>query len=74
VHFLAWTNLALACGPFTLSSVFVFTVHPAYPLEDFARGKVGSFNRVTHESYLVVAYRYLSGSGFNPEEQQKLSE
>jgi len=67
-------TLALACGPFTLSSVFVFTVHPAYPLEDFARGKVGVVQPSYARSYLVVAYRYLSGSGFNPEEQQKLSE
>ena len=30
-----------ACGPFTMEAVFVFTVHPAYSLENYAQGELG---------------------------------
>jgi hypothetical protein len=67
-------TLAVACGPFTLSTVFVFTVHPAYPLEKFAQGEVGVVQPSWARSYLAVAYRHLSGVSFTPEEQRQLTE
>jgi hypothetical protein len=64
------TPLSFACGPFSLESIFVFTVHPEYPLEDFARGQIGVVPPSYARSYLYVAYRYLSGASFNATEQQ----
>jgi hypothetical protein len=63
-----------ACGPFSLEAVFVFTVHPAYPLERFARGELGVIQPSYARSYLYVAYRYLSNSPFTPAEQKALTE
>ena len=67
-------TIAVACGPFTLSTVFVFTVHPAYPLEKFAQGEVGVVQPSWARSYLAVAYRHLSGVNVTPEEQRQLTE
>jgi len=63
-----------ACGPFTLSSIFVYTVHPAYPLERFARGDIGVVQSGYARSYLYVAYRHLAGIGFTEQEQKALTE
>lgn len=65
---------ALACGPFTLEAVFVHTVHPGYPLERFAGGRIGLVQPSYARSYLFVAYRYLSGSSFTQNEQKALTE
>ncbi len=63
---------ALACGPFTLSAVFTFTVHPEYPLEKFARGEIGVVQPSYARSYLYVAYRHLIGASFTQSEQKAL--
>jgi hypothetical protein len=64
----------LACGPFTLEAIFVFSVHPEYPLSEFARGELGIIHSTYARSYLVVAYRHLSGAGFNQNEQKALAD
>ena len=66
--------LTLACGPFSLEAVFVFTVHPEYPLSDFAHGDIGVLQPSYARSYLFVAYRYLNGMGFNEKEERTLNE
>ncbi|MEO7970246.1 MAG: hypothetical protein ABI698_03025 [bacterium] len=71
---LAGPATALACGPFSLDTIFVFTVHPEYPLENFARGNLGMVQPSYARSYLYVAYRYLNGNGFTPAEQNELVE
>jgi hypothetical protein len=68
------STAALACGPFMLEAVFVFTVHPAYPLEKFAAGRIGVLQPTYARSYLYVAYRHLAGSGFTSAEQQALTQ
>jgi hypothetical protein len=65
---------ALACGPFVIEAVFVHTVHPTYPVERFAGGRLGVVQPTYARSYLYVAYRYLTGSGFTPAEQRVLTE
>src|SRR5215213_1331633 len=65
---------ALACGPFTLEAIFVYTVHPAYPLEKFASGRIGVVQPSYARSYLYTAYRYLSGRSFSPAEQKAMVE
>jgi len=67
-------STTFACGPFSVESVFVFTVHPAFPLERYARGEIGVVQPSYARSYLVVAYRYLANSPFTAEEQKALTE
>ena len=62
----------LACGPFTLEAIFTHTVHPEYPLTQFAGGRIGVVQPSYARSYLYTAYRYLSGSSFSPSEQKAL--
>lgn len=64
----------LACGPFSLDAVFVFNVHPDFPLERFTRGEVGVVQPTYARSYLYAAYRQMSGTGFSREEQSALLE
>ncbi len=64
----------IACGPFSTESIFVFTVHPAFPLERYARGEIGVIQPSYARSYLYVAYRHLANSPFTPEEQKALTE
>lgn len=63
---------ALACGPFTLEAVFIHTVHPTFPLERFAAGRIGVVQPSYARSYLYTSYRYLSGLSFTPTEQKAL--
>ena len=65
---------SFACGPFSLEAIFVYTVHPAYPLERFARGEIGVVQPSYARSYLYVAYRHLAGAGFSTHDQQILTE
>ena len=57
-----------ACGPFFSSSIFVYTVHPDFPLEAFAGGKLGIIKPSWARSYLVAAYRHLAGTSLSPDE------
>src|SRR5436190_907689 len=63
---------AVACGPFSLDAVFTSVVHPEFPLEKFARGEIGVVQPTYARSYLVAAYRHLSGIGFSEAEQKQL--
>lgn len=65
---------SFACGPFSLEAIFVYTVHPAYPLERFARGEIGVVPPSYARSYLYVAYRHLTGAGFSAHDQEILTE
>jgi len=66
------STAALACGPFTLEGIFVHTVHPTYPLAQFAAGRIGVIQPSYARSYLYTAYRHLSGSNFTTSEQKAL--
>jgi hypothetical protein len=50
-----------ACGPFFTDAIFVFERHPEFPLERFARGQIGVLQPSWARSYLVAAYRNLTG-------------
>jgi len=65
-------QLLSSCGPFFARAAFTYTVHPDFPLEKFAAGELGVLQPTYARSYLVVAYRYLTGTGFNAAEQQAL--
>ena len=65
---------ALACGPSTVEAIFVFTVHPAFPLERFAKGELGVVQPSFARSYLYVAHRYLENRPFATAEVKMLTE
>lgn len=57
-----------ACGPFFTDAIFVYSVHPDFPLETFAGGKLGVLQPSWARSYLVAAYRTLAGANLSPDE------
>ncbi|MFS8086171.1 MAG: hypothetical protein ACMG6H_11130, partial [Acidobacteriota bacterium] len=54
-----------ACGPFFTDAIFVYTKHPDFPLASFAAGKLGVLRPSYARSYLVAAYRNLSGTSLS---------
>jgi hypothetical protein len=58
-----------ACGPFFKEAVFTYTKHPDLPLDRYAAGELGILQPTFARSYLVVAYRYLTGKNLSPAEQ-----
>ncbi|MEW6130373.1 MAG: hypothetical protein AB1757_25280 [Acidobacteriota bacterium] len=62
----------LACGPFFNQAYFTFTVHPDFPLDQYAAGELGVIQSSYARSYLYVAYRYFAGLGFDSEEQKAI--
>jgi hypothetical protein len=63
---------AFSCGPFLEQAIFTYTVHPDLPLTSYAEGQLGILQPTYAQSYLYVAYRYLTGMGFNQEEKAAL--
>jgi hypothetical protein len=61
-----------ACGPFFTDAIFVFTRHPDFPLDQFANGKLGVVSPTWARSYLVVAYRNLSGAPLSQTEAKEI--
>ena len=51
-----------ACGPDGPSLAFSWENHPDLPLNDFAAGRLGILQPTYARTYLVVAYRYLTGA------------
>jgi hypothetical protein len=72
VSLLGGLRPALACGPFFRVAVFSYAKHPDFPLEGFTRGSLGVLQPTYSRSYLYVAYRYMSGLSFTPQEREAL--
>lgn len=61
-----------SCGPFFPNAVFTFTADPDYPRDQFVAGKLGILKGTWRPTELVVAYRYLAGKSFTPDEQKSI--
>ncbi len=61
-----------ACGPFFTDAIFVYSKHPDLPFEKFAAGKLGVLQPNWARSYLVAAYRNLSGIGLSKSEAKAI--
>jgi hypothetical protein len=70
VVFLAMPGSIYTCGPFLQVATFTPGREPSVSQEDFAAGKFGIFLPTFRDSYLIVAYRYLTGLKFDDEQQQ----
>jgi hypothetical protein len=54
------------CGPFFEEAVFVETTRPDVPYERYLRGELGVIDQRYEVTFLIAAYRELSGIGLNP--------
>ena len=61
-----------ACGPFFSDAIFVYTKHPDFPLERFAKGQLGVLRSSYARSYLFAAYRNLTNAPLSDAEQAAL--
>lgn len=57
---------------FSTDPYFSYTNHPDFPLKEYAAGKLGIVQSGYARSYLIVAYRYLSGQPLTVAEQQAM--
>ncbi len=62
-----------ACGPFMDYASFVLEQNPDYPLRRYAAGELGVIRKEYARSYLVVAFRYLSGIKTSPAKQKEIN-
>jgi hypothetical protein len=58
-------RIAEACAPDFFRAVFSYARHPDLPRTEFINGRLGVFQPTFARSYLVIAYRYLTGVGMN---------
>ena len=65
---------AVPCGPSYVTPVFEYSYAPENPYENFAAGRLGIIKSGFHRSVLFVAYRYINGGAFTPDEQKALVE
>ena len=61
-----------ACGPTFVVAVFSYARHPDFPRDQFLNGRLGVLQPTYARSYLVIAYRYLSGVGFSRQEREQV--
>ncbi len=61
----------MACGPFTVDPLFSFTKHADYPLNDYAKGKVGNIPTSYGRMSLVLFYRQLHNLPLSTSEQKQ---
>ena len=61
-----------ACGPFFSDAIFVYTKHPDFPLERFAKGQLGVLRPSYARSYLFAAYRNLTNAALSDAEEAAL--
>ena len=67
-------NATYSCGPFLFSAIFVYKDRPDDRDEDFAAGKLGILRPEFRQSYLVIAYRYLSGLTLDAEQREAVGD
>ncbi|HSR52367.1 MAG TPA: hypothetical protein VLV83_16190 [Acidobacteriota bacterium] len=63
-----------ACSPEFPDLLFIVNDRPDYPVEQFARGKLGILQARYPPRSLYVAYRYLTRQPFSPSEIERLQE
>jgi len=61
----------LACS-FSTDTIFTYNYHPDFPLAKYSAGKLGILDSAFARSYLLIAYRYLSGAPLSAKEQQAM--
>src|SRR5580765_295366 len=65
-------SVSRGCGPSYIQPIFSFESSPDLPFTEFTAGKIGIVKPTFGRKTLVIAYRYLNGRSFSPEEQTQL--
>jgi hypothetical protein len=65
-------SVANGCGPSYVQPIFVFETSPDLPFDEFTAGKIGIIKPTLGRKTLLIAYRYLNGGSFDPQEQKQL--
>lgn len=73
VLFSLFVQSVVACGPFTVDPIFSFTRHADYPLQDYAKGKIGIVPASYGRMSLFVFYRELNELPLSPKEQTQFT-
>ena len=74
VLFSLFIQSVTACGPFTVEPLFSFTRHADYPLQDYAKGKIGIVPTSYGRMSLFVFYRELNDLPLSAKEQTQITE
>jgi hypothetical protein len=72
IFFVLLATFAIPCAIDYQVAVFTFRKHPDFPRSEFLAGHLGVLQPTYARSYLYVAYRYLSGVGFNAAEREQV--
>jgi hypothetical protein len=64
-------RIARACATEYVTAVFSYTRHPDFPRSAFLDGRLGVLQPTFARSYLVIAYRQLTGIGMSPGEREQ---
>ncbi|MBY0357532.1 MAG: hypothetical protein K2W82_05975 [Candidatus Obscuribacterales bacterium] len=62
---------AFSCA-FSIDPYYTYSVHPDFPLKKYAAGELGILQPTYARSYLLTAYRYLSGNPLSDNEQASM--
>jgi hypothetical protein len=71
VLFSLFVQSVAACGPFTVDPLFSFTRHADYPLQDYAKGKIGNVPDSYGRMSLLAFYRELNDLPLSANEQKQ---
>ncbi len=74
ILFSLFIQSVLACGPFTVDPLFSFNRHADYPLQDYAKGKIGIVPKSYGRMSLFVFYRELNNLPLSANEQAQFLE
>jgi hypothetical protein len=69
VLFSLFVQSIMACGPFTVEPIFSFSRHADYPLNEFAKGKIGIVPTSYGRMSLFIFYRQLNNLPLSANEQ-----
>ena len=70
--FLVGLAIAWACAPEFEVAVFSYKKHPDFPRTEFLDSKLGILQPTYARSYLVIAYRHISGVGLSAREKEQV--
>src|SRR5258708_5327357 len=72
MFFVLLVHFAAPCAIDYQIAVFTYHRHPDFPRTEFFTGHLGVLQPTYGRSYPHVAYRYLSGAGFNTAEREQV--
>jgi hypothetical protein len=67
-------TIVFACAPEFPVAVFSYQRHPDFPRTEYLNGRLGILQPTYARSYLVLAYRYLSGKALDIREKEQVKE